>query len=365
MHTRSRITPRELLIIFLVWTSLALFTVANRLIDPRGEGLRVMRTVGPLAFPFVEAWLWAVLTPLILLLASRTTEPMHWLLRVLVLVAAGILISMTVDVVLEVTRVELFEIRRFRGSSLRPFRGIGRFRFVNQLVVYAGVLAAGFAREYFLREQRGRVSSMELQTRTAQLEAQLAHARLDALRMQINPHFLFNTMNAISALVERDPRGVRRMIARLSELLRETLDRRAEEELPLRDELDFLQRYLDIMAVRFQGKLTVTREIADDTLDVRVPSFILQPLVENALEHGVSRSGDARVTLGARRDGAQLVFTVHDDGPGLAGNMDEPGVGLANTRARLSALYGEAASLSVVTAAEGGATAEIRLPWRT
>ena len=245
-----------------------------------------------------------------------------------------------------------------------PFRGFGRYGALNQLMIYCAVLAAGFAREYFLREQRRRREAVLLEARAAQLEAQLAHARLDALRMQLNPHFLFNTLHAVSALVERDPAGVRRMIARLSELLRSTLDSRGSEEVPLRDELAFLQRYLDIMAVRFQGRLRVSTSIDESVLEARVPNFILQPLVENALEHGVSRaSGDAEIAIVAGRDGDHLVISIHDRGPGFDASA-ESGVGLANTRARLAALYGDAAAVAIRTAPEGGAAAEIRLPWR-
>ena len=148
--------------------------------------------------------------------------------------------------------------------------------------MYLAVLAAGFAREYFVRDQIRQRQAVELQ-------AQLADARLSALRMQINPHFLFNTLHAISALVDRDPAGVRRMIARLSELLRMTIDRQAADEVPLREELAFLRRYIEIMEIRFQGALHVSTKVDNETLDALVPNLILQPIVENALEHGVSR----------------------------------------------------------------------------
>ncbi|HUR80996.1 MAG TPA: histidine kinase, partial [Thermoanaerobaculia bacterium] len=207
-----------------------------------------------------------------------------------------------------------------------------------------------------LRDQRRRREGVRL-------EALLATARLDALRMQLNPHFLFNTLHAVSALVERDPAGVRKMIARLSELLRFTLDRGGPDEIALRDELSFLQRYLDIMAVRFQGKLRVSTSVDESLLAAKVPVFILQPLVENALEHGVSRAtGDAVIEIGARRESAQLIVFVRDRGPGM--DTTNEGVGLTNTRARLSALYGEKASISMRSDPEGGAVAELRLPWR-
>jgi signal transduction histidine kinase len=354
------LSAREVALIAAFWTSLAALTVLGRLYDPRGEGLRVITRSGPIVLPFVEAWLWAALTPLIFWISSRSSVVMSRVARVVLLVLAGVAIAFFVDVALDVLRDVFFPMPRRRGGGGLPFAlflGFRRFGLLNQLMIYCAVLTAGFAREFFLREQR---RSRE----AAQLEAQLAHARLDALRMQLNPHFLFNTLHAVSALVERDPSGVRKMIARLSELLRHTLDSRASEEIALRDEMAFLQRYLDIMAVRFQGKLRVTTSIDDAALDARVPNFILQPLVENALEHGVSRAtGEAEIAIEARREGDELVIAIVDRGPGFDASA-EGGVGLANTRARLSALYGRAASVTLRTAPEGGAAAELRLPWR-
>jgi hypothetical protein len=354
-----RISTREVLIIVAFWTSLAALTVLNRWLDPRSEGLRTIlaRGSGPLMLPFIEAWLWAALTPLIFWITSRSSEVRSRAARVAMLVIAGLAIAVFVDVSLDTVREVVLTSTRRRGPAFAPFRAFGRFGPLNQLLIYLAVLAAGLAREYFLREQQRR-------RETVLLEAQLATARLDALRMQLNPHFLFNTLHAVSALVERDPSGVRKMIARLSELLRHTLDKPAAEEVPLREELAFLQRYLDIMAVRFQGKLRVTQSIDDAARDARVPNFILQPLVENALEHGVSRAtGDANIEIRARRDGDQLVVSIHDGGPGLD-TAAEGGVGLANTRARLHALYGDAGGVTMRTEPEGGAAAEIRLPWR-
>jgi len=350
------LSGRELAIITAFWTSLAAVTVLNRLFDPRSEGLRVIARTGPLVLPFVEAWLWAALTPLVFWISSRSSAAMSRLARVALLVMAGVVIAVFVDLALDFSRELVLAPRRRGGPAFAPLRGFGRFGPFNQLLIYCAVLAAGFAREYFLREQRRAREA-------AHLEALLAHARLDALRMQLNPHFLFNTLHAVSALVERDPSGVRKMIARLSELLRHTLDTRSPDEVPLRDELAFLQRYLDIMAVRFQGKLRVTTNVDAAVLEAKVPIFILQPLVENALEHGVSRaSGEAEIEVRGRREGEQLVLSVHDRGPGLDSTAE--GVGLTNTRARLAALYGDRASIAMRTEPEGGAAAELRLPWR-
>jgi signal transduction histidine kinase len=358
---RVRLSARELAIILAFWTSLAALSAVNRMVDPRGEGLRLIAPVGSIALPFVEAWIWAALTPLIFWLSSKASNDVsNRFVKVAVLVVVGLVVAVAVDVAMELARSQLlpFNPRRGGRGSPSPFRGVMGFRFLNQALVYGGVLAAGFAREYFRRDQVARV-------RSTQLEAQLAHARLDALRMQLNPHFLFNTLHAMSALVERDPSGVRKMIARLSDLLRQTLGT-GPEEVPLREEMAFLQKYLDIMSVRFQGRLHVTTSMQPDTLDVAVPKFILQPIIENALEHGVSRSGDARIEISSRRDGDALVVSVRDEGQGLDASAPA-GVGLANTRARLETLYGDRGSLRMNAAEVGGAplgtAVEIRLPW--
>jgi two-component system LytT family sensor kinase len=359
------LSAREITLIFAFWTFLATLSAVNRLLDPRGFGFRPMSPAGPIALAYIESWIWAAFTPLIFWLSSwtsaRTRSP--WI-RVPLLLLIGIAIAVIVYTLLDGARFLVIEPsqvvgRRGRGvprTVFAPLREIGRFRFLNQLLVYLAVLAAGYARTFFLRDQRR-------QRQAAQLQAQLAEARLDALRMQINPHFLFNTLHAVSALVERDPGGVRRMIARLSELLRHTIESHATDEVPLRDELAFLRRYIEIMEIRFQGRLQVELAIDDNTLDALVPNLVLQPIVENALEHGVNRAtGDGRVAIAARRDADRLILTVRDNGPGLDAK-NESGVGLANTRARLEQLYGDAASLNLSTAEGGGVIAEIALPY--
>ncbi len=191
-----------------------------------------------------------------------------------------------------------------------------RLWFVNDFIVFVAVLAAGFARNYFWRYQGRREEAVRLQAQAAQLQAQLADARLSALRMQLNPHFLFNTLHAVSALVERDPRGVRRMIARLSELLRTSLDEADEPEVPLQRELTFTERYLDVIQIRFQGHLQVEMHADDNVRDALVPNLILQPLVENAIKHGISKlSNGGHIEVCAIREGERVIITVRDNGP--------------------------------------------------
>jgi two-component system LytT family sensor kinase len=363
---RFQLSAREVVLIVLFWTSLATLSSVNRLIGVREFGLgRVMSPAGPIFLSFVEAWAWALFTPLIFWLSSRTSAMRsHWV-RILLLLLAGIAIAIAIYVLLDFARSLIVTTQmpmRRRGPGggqlFAPFRQIARFRFLNQLLVYSAVLATGFAREYFLRDRRR-------QQHAVQLQAQLAEARLDALRMQINPHFLFNTLHAVSALVERDPAGVRRMIARLSELLRRTIDSRATDEVPLRDELDLLRRYIEIMEIRFQGRLDVAMAVEDDAYSALVPNLILQPIVENALEHGVSRAGgEGKIEIAVRREGDDLVMTVRDNGPGINGAAPA-GVGLANTKARLEQLYGDAATFALSSPAGGGTLARIVVPYHT
>ncbi len=358
---RFALSTREIALIFAFWTFLATLSAANRLLDPRGFGFR-MSPAGPITLAYIEAWTWAAVTPLILWLSSRSARIGSLWVRIPILLVIGILIAVIVYTLLDAARFIIIDppVRRGRGggSAFAPLREIGRFRFLNQLLVYLAVLAAGFAREFFLRDRLR-------QQQAVQLQAQLAEARLDALRMQINPHFLFNTLHAISALVERDPSGVRRMISRLSELLRYTIDSHATDEVPLREELAFLRRYIEIMEVRFQGRLEVGQSIGDGTLHALVPNLVLQPLVENALEHGVNRAGgEGRIEVAARRTGEMLVLTVSDNGPGLE-EGSESGVGIANTRARLAQLYGGEAALELENAPSGGVIARITLPYHT
>lgn len=354
-----RLRAPELLAIFAFWTFLAILSAASRLLDPRGFGFRGMSPAGPILLAFIESWLWAALTPGIFWLGGRVgLERRALLLRILLLVAVGVGVAIVVYLVLAIARDQVFESVAVRRRRFRPTREIASFRFVPQLLFYFAILAAGFAREYFLRTRRQQAHAVLLQ-------AQLAEARLDALRMQMNPHFLFNTLHAVSAMVERDPAGVRKMIARLSELLRHTTDAHATDEVPLRDELNFLGRYIEIMEIRFQGRLKIERQIDPSTVDALVPNLILQPILENALEHGVSRSkGEGRVEISSERRGDEIVLTVRDNGPGL-GDESRAGVGVANTRARLEQLYGDRGTLTLTSPPEGGTIAQIVLPYRT
>jgi two-component system, LytTR family, sensor kinase len=228
------------------------------------------------------------------------------------------------------------------------------------LLLYWVMVAVACAFDYY-RKYRDR------EVRTAELENRLTQARLQALQMQLNPHFLFNSLHSISALMHKDIDAADRMIARLSELLRAALDSSDAQEVTLRQELDFLGRYLEIEQTRFGNRLAVNIDAAPDTLDAQVPSLIMQPLVENAIRHGIEpHARPGRIELRARRQGDELTLEVLDNGDGFpAGGPVSEGIGLSNTRARLRTLYGDAHEFEMSSAPGRGLQVRLMIPFRT
>ena len=210
--------------------------------------------------------------------------------------------------------------------------------------------------------------SRERQVRTAELERLLAVSRLNTLRSQLHPHFLFNTLNAISAQVERNPRSARRMLEQLGSLLRLSLEHADEQEIPLQKELAFLEQYLALQKVRFEDRLDVEMSIEPGMLSCLVPTFVLQPLVENAIKHGIaSRTARGLVRISAWRQNSTLRLQVINDGPGLPDGWHletHQGVGLCNTIERLEHLYGSAHQFSIADRADGGVSVDVGLPLR-
>ncbi|HYH83797.1 MAG TPA: histidine kinase [Longimicrobium sp.] len=356
----------ELLAIALFWLFLALLTAANRVLEPRRPGLSPGLPTGPIGMAVAESLVWMLVTPLVFWISRRFVSGRHnRVARIVLLFAGGIAVSIFVDLALDFIRVYVLNLR-FRGrQGFDPWRSLTRLWFMREMVVYCGIVAAGLARDYFWRYRARQEEAVRLQAETARLQAQLAEARLATLRTQLDPHFLFNTLNAVSALVERDPRGVRRMIARLSELLRHSLEGAAETEVTLGQELAFVDKYLEIMRIRFQGTLEVELRVDDDVREALVPNLVLQPLVENAVKHGVGRlRGAGKIQIAAHRRDGRVVLRVRDNGPGLAADPRD-GVGLRNTRERLAQLYGDAQSLDLRPAEGGGTEAEVSLPFHT
>lgn len=359
--------PIEYLLIFGFWTLIALLSTANALFDPLVRGPSPIPRSLPVSMAFIDSYLWAALTPLIFWLAGRfSVERSNWPRRLLLFVVCGLALAIPFDMLTDLLRSQQLHAIQSSLGDLPPVTRVRRLWFMNEFLIYVAVLAAGFARDYFLRYRARREEAIALQAQAAQLRAQLASARLAALRTQLNPHFLFNTLHAVSALVERDPPGVRRMIARLSELLRASLDGGEEAEISLARELDFTRRYLEIMKIRFEGRLDIVESIEAEALSAQVPNFLLQPLVENAFKHGIDRlEGAGRIEVRAHRTGDRLVLSVSDNGPGVSGAPPAAdGVGIGNTRARLAQLYGTDQSLTLKSDPAGGATVVVSLPFR-
>jgi signal transduction histidine kinase len=223
-----------------------------------------------------------------------------------------------------------------------------------------GMVWAVFMGAFFYWVVVGVYTALRFQQRNASLEIDLTQARLDALRSQLRPHFLFNTLNAISVLTAEDADKARRMVVRLGSLLRRSLDEE-HHEVPLHRELAFLNEYLDIQRMRFGDRLSVTLAIDPDVVNAKVPVLLLQPIVENAIKHGASDDdGTATITVSASRNDGRLCVTVEDRGPG-SGHTPE-GVGLRNTRQRLRTLYGDA-TLDLRHAEGPGACVEMRMPF--
>jgi hypothetical protein len=213
------------------------------------------------------------------------------------------------------------------------------------LVIYWAIVGAHAA---FRWHEAWRVEA----TMAAQLSSDLANAQLSALRSQLNPHFLFNSLNSIVTLIGKDPAAAERMVVRLAELLRVTLAVSAEQYVSLRRELDFVRHYLDIEQIRFNDRLTIDWHIDDDTLDAEIPALALQPLVENAIQHGVGRMpGPGRIMVGAQIEDATLELTVRDNGPGPSAPRPRrgAGIGVTNLRERLERLYGGGGCLAALT----------------
>ena len=209
------------------------------------------------------------------------------------------------------------------------------------------------------------VEAKEREAQSAPLAAQVAESRLGALRMQLHPHFLFNSLNAIAVLVrEQNTAAASRMLELLGDVLRQVLKTDQVQEIPLADELSFLERYLEIEQVRFSDRLRVHWSIEPAARAALVPGFVLQPIVENAVKHGVARRADAgRLDISARIDRGSLELTVEDDGVGFSASQKE-GVGLSNTRERLATMYGDAAGLTIAGSVSGGTRVVLRLPFR-
>ena len=353
---------------FLLWTALGLFFFSQ------GITQKAFSNDPTPWWHYLVSWLigvylWALLTPVIVWLGRRfPIERANWVRRTALHLALSVGIAL-VQAVAEsaiLPRLGVFPaIMKTFGVTLIVLLVIG---FHQSITTYWMVLAIQYGFRYYRRYQEREKQALQLELRASELKTQLARAQLSALKMQLQPHFLFNTLNAIMVLVrQRKEREAEETLALLSDLLRCVLEDVDAQEVPLRRELEYLKLYLSIEQVRFQDRLRVEVSADPAILDAAVPHMGLQPIVENAIRHGIGRSSAAgRVQIGASRVGETLEITVRDDGPGLAStdNAQGRGIGLSNTRARLQQLYGDAARLAVENGEQGGTVATLVLPYR-
>jgi two-component system, LytTR family, sensor kinase len=342
---------------FAFWTLLALSYALSAGLSELSEGHPPTWT-RMLLWNLTNFWLWMLLVPAIARL-GRLTASGGWGRFFLIHVTCGLAIALGQTLV----RISTFwELCGPRQPSVHTLGQYMRGELVDNLhlaiLTYWVVLVV----------MRGLESTRRLgeeRFRRAELEAQLAQSQLQALRTQIQPHFLFNTLNAISALVLAEPMQARKMIARLSNLLRLTLEEHHLQLLPLARELEFVRYYLEIQQARFRDRLDTHFDVAEDALRAEVPCMILQPLVENALQHGLlAKVSSGNLRIEARCEGRHLRLAVEDDGLGLPAGGFVEGVGLGNTRARLEKIFGGAASLHMQALESGGTRVELRVPFQ-
>jgi sensor histidine kinase YesM len=350
------------------WGMVALLATGREAFGPHFGGESGLRA-GEATYLLLVYTVWALVSPFVFWASARLfPDRIGWMRAVPLAAALGMMVAVVVDLVDHLLWNTFVESPIHRPISVRFV--ISNFHFLPEFFVYGAVLAAGYARAYFIRVQDHEREATQLRMDAARLQTHLAEARLQALRMQINPHFLFNTLHAVSDHFEEDPRTARRMLARLSEMLRYSFEGSDTREVPLSKELQFLDAYLDLQRIRFEDRLQVRFDIADEIREALVPTLILQPLVENAVIHGVGPSvAPVIIAVRAWREGPTLHLRVADNGPGSGqesnGSPASGGIGLHNTRERLETLYGTRQRFEAAPAPGGGFVAQLSIPFHT
>lgn len=366
------------LLLFAVASLLGFLEALSSYASAYQDGVHYLSWKTALSWDLTKWNLWVLLAPLILWLGHRLPlNRRRWRQRIPIYVAAGIAIALAHALLHFLLQFVLgYGIGRFDIflSDLDSFLRERYFVLLSDFVI--GVLICGLtltgsnALGYYKQAQAG-------ETRTAQLEAQLAQAQLQALKMQLQPHFLFNALHSVSANL-RDPKIARAMLARIGDFLRLTLDNAGAQEITLKQELDFLRCYLDIEKTRFRDRLTVEIDVEPETWDAAVPNLILQPLIENAVKHGIApHAAPGRIDVRARRLNGNLQVQIQDNGNGIgnenagisniasANANGRTGIGLKTTRARLLRLYPDTHQLKLGNAPEGGLLVTLEIPFKT
>src|SRR5215469_6742809 len=352
---------------FLVWTLVGLFFFTQAI-----EQKVISHEPTPwwhyLVSWLVGVYLWALVTPLPVWLGKRLPiQRTKWVRRMAVhlLFAIGIALGQLAVEAVILHRLGMFP--TVMTGFVPTFVFLLILGFHQSVITYFTIIGVQYGISYYWQYQERAQQALRLELNASELQRQLVHAQLGALKMQLQPHFLYNTLNAIMILVRQQKGGqAEEMLARLSDLLRCVLEDVEAQEVPLRRELEYLQLYLSIEQVRFPDRLRA--EISADTsiLDAAVPQMGLQPIVENAIRHGIGQSSSAgKIHIIAERVTNRLLIKVTDDGPGLVDETlsQSSGIGLRNTRERLRQLYGDNANLSVENGERGGAVVTMALPY--
>jgi two-component system, LytTR family, sensor kinase len=350
---RRRNLRLQTILVLCGWTAFGLFSFGQVLAYNAVSGESPLPWRPLLLVSLASAWMWAVLTPAALWVANRLRFDPDERVRSLMLHGlAGICFVMLSTILDRALGVAMSH------SPLRPFVTSLLYRFDSRLLAYLCIVVVSQAARYALLYR-------EREVRAAELEAQLARAELQVLKMQLQPHFLFNALNTIAEMAHNDPNDADRLIARLGHLLRLSLEQAGHQVVPFRQELQILEAYLEIEQTRFQDRLVVKMDITPEVLDAGVPALLLQPLVENAIRHGTSPyTGRGRIEVRGERQGEELHVEIRDSGRGFPrpGQYRE-GLGLRNTRERLRQLYGPEQALSLGSDPAGGAVVTIVLPF--
>lgn len=308
------------------------------------------------------AWIWALATPFVLWMAERfPIGKSRWWFNCSAHLACAVVLGILTKALWDASIHPLVHPDMAQTWAPGNALQMSLLSLDYGVLHYGIVLLAQLSSTYFLRAEKDRL-------RASRLEAELARAQLQALKMQLHPHFLFNTLNTISEMIHEDPDTAERMVIRLSDFLRLTLDHLGVPEVPLMTEIDFLKRYLEIEKMRFEDRLEVEFDVEPAALHGRVPNLILQPIVENALKHGLSKiAGTGRLRIRAKSAGGKLFLRVLDNGPGIASGGRpklKEGIGITNTRRRLHQAYGRDHIFSISNADGGGCQVTIELPMR-
>jgi len=333
------------------WTLFGLASFGACLVADAASGDDSIPWARLLGYSLGAAWIWAALTPAVLQLTRDTTfAPGRRLRSALILSVTGAgfaLLAVTLQTMLAVPT----GIVSSGSSVLLP-------RVENSLLAFGALVGLGQVSRYSALYKTRQLHASEL-------EARLAKTHLQLLRMQLQPHFLFITLNTVAELVHTDPDTADQMITRLGRLLRLSLDHAGHQVVPLRQEIDFLRMYVEIEQVRFADRLQIVWDLAADTLDAAVPTLLWHPVLENAIRHGVTPlAGRGRIVIASHRNGEDLVLEIRDNGKGLpAGGIPREGVGLRNIRERVDQLYGSGARFTLEPAMGGGTIATLRLPY--